>query len=75
MSRWVLGLFVAAALAGCGTIGPPIAPEDIGVAARLQKEKEREAKEKAAKEAPKLEGEVAAPEEVVLPPIRPIGTR
>ena len=27
------------AVAGCGTIGPPIPPEEIGVAAKLEREK------------------------------------
>lgn len=65
---WVLGIALTVALAGCGTIGPPIPPEEVGLAAKIieQKEKERKAKGKEAK--PEEE------DEVVLPPVRPIGT-
>lgn len=65
---WVLGIALTVALTGCGTIGPPIPPEEVGLAAKIieQKEKERKAKGKEAK--PEEE------DEVVLPPVRPIGT-
>lgn len=33
-------------VAGCGTIGPPVPPEDIGIAGAVLKQQEREAKEK-----------------------------
>lgn len=72
-------------MTGCGTVGAPIAPEDLPVAQKLQKEKEREAREKSkemqeqrveqTKGEQKPEGEAIAPEEVTLPPLRPVGTR
>ncbi|MBI4401178.1 MAG: hypothetical protein HY581_06065 [Nitrospirae bacterium] len=50
------GLALVGIVAGCGTIGPPVPPEDIGIAAAVLKQQEREAKgkelqEKAVKEA------------------------
>ncbi len=57
-------------IVACGTIGPPIPPEEVGLAAKIteQKEKERTAKLKEAK--PAGEEEAA---EVTLPPVRPTG--
>jgi hypothetical protein len=53
----------------CGTVGPPIPPEEVGLAAKIieQKEKERKAKREDAKPAEEED-------EVALPPVRPIGT-
>jgi len=72
-------------MAGCGTVGAPIPPEDLPVAQKLLKEKEREAKDKQKaiqeqKEEPKKgeekPGEEAVEqEEIILPPLRPVGTR
>lgn len=72
-------------MTGCGTLGAPIAPEDLPVAQKLRKEKEREAKEQSKaieeqqveqmKAEEKPEGAAIAPEEVTLPPLRPVGTR
>lgn len=56
-------------LGGCGKIGSPIPPEDIGIAAKL----ERERREQAARD--RKEAERERDEEVELPPLRPIGTR
>ncbi len=87
-------------VAGCGNIGPPVAPEYVGVGARLlrDKEKERAKEEERRKELEKQQGaptepaaqegatvteaeseapeaeEVPKEEDVVLPPLRPIGT-
>ena len=72
-------------MTGCGTVGAPIPPEDLPVAQKLLKEKEREAREKSkaiqeqkeeqTKGEEKPEGQAIAPEEVPLPPLRPVGTR
>lgn len=72
-------------MTSCGTVGAPIPPEDLPVAQRLLKEKEREAKDKQKaiqeqKEEPtrgeeKPEGEAVVQEEVTLPSLRPVGTR
>ncbi|MBM4124541.1 MAG: hypothetical protein FJ246_06265 [Nitrospira sp.] len=61
----LVGLF--AGLSGCGTVGPPIAPEDIGLAAKLLKDKEKAGK------AGRKPGEEKPANEVVLPPVRPVG--
>lgn len=68
---WI-GLAVAVVLdllGGCGKIGSPIPPEDIGIAAKL----EREGEEQAAQD--EEEAERRREEDVKLPPLRPIGTR
>ncbi|MEW6543854.1 MAG: hypothetical protein AB1411_09625 [Nitrospirota bacterium] len=64
-----LWLLLAWALAGCGTVGPPVAPEDLGVAAKLEKAKQQEEAAKAEAERKKPE-EQAVPEEEELPPLR-----
>ncbi|MFQ5930864.1 MAG: hypothetical protein ACE5MM_00505 [Nitrospiraceae bacterium] len=73
-------------LGACGSVGPPIAPEELGVATKMQQARERDAgvqeqlpKEHAGEgpEAKRTGEEQVSPEEheVVLPPLRPIGTR
>jgi predicted small lipoprotein YifL len=68
VSLLLVGLVGAVA---CGTVGPPIPPEEVGLAAKIieQKEKERQAKQKDVKPA-----EEEKEDEVALPPVRPIGT-
>lgn len=44
----LLGLSGLGGLIGCGTIGPPVAPQDIGV--NMKREKDRIAKEKMEKD-------------------------
>lgn len=68
-------------LAGCGNVGPPIAPESIGVAAKMKREqmkREEQLKkeqEKAAAGEPEREvpPEEMPVEEEPLPEFRPIG--
>lgn len=65
------GLFVS-----CGVMGPPIPPEDVGVAPLIEQQKKRDAldaKQKEAADAPA----VVEPQgqDVDLPPLRPVGTR
>ncbi len=73
------GLTLAAMMitAGCGVVGSPIAPEDVGIAPRLQKEQEMEAQERAqAAQRQQAEPGMAEPSsEPELPPLRPVGTR
>lgn len=70
-SFWIAGVFLTGLVTGCGTIGPPMAPEDIGLAARLRAEEE-----KAAKAVVKPEKEIPEEsEETELPPVYPIGAR
>ncbi len=44
----VLGLLFSVGVMGCGTVGPPIPPEDIGLAKRLAAERDKAAKAKEA---------------------------
>jgi hypothetical protein len=77
MTRVVLAglpLIVGVLTAGCGTIGPPMAPEDIGLAARIRADQEKEEKAANAQSKPKVEEEEATPEGE-LAPLYPIGTR
>jgi hypothetical protein len=70
-SFWIVGVLLTGVVAGCGTVGPPMAPEDIGLAARLRAEEE-----KAAKAVVKPEEEIVGEsEETELLPVYPIGTR
>lgn len=63
-------LAVGGMIVGCGTIGPPIPPEEVGLAAKMieQKEKARLAEGKPPKPAGAEEED-----EVILPPVRPTG--
>lgn len=72
--RKVFGIVMVGIMAGCGTVGPPIPPEDSAIAVKLQKAKEKE-KEKAAKAERKPEEVAPVQDEVPLPSTRPIGTR
>lgn len=56
--------------AGCGVMGAPIAPEDIGIEAKIRAQRQAEA-QRATPEAPSPEEEP----EVVLPPLRPVGNQ
>jgi len=58
---------------GCGAVGPPIPPEDIGIEAKIRKQE----REKAQLEGP-LSQDLETPveeEAVELPSFYPIGTR
>lgn len=98
------GALVGILFAGCGTVGPPVPPEFVGIGAKVQKEKEKERerakeeqrrkeleKQEALPQEPAVQSEAAAEkgeptaepeseepireeEDVVLPPLRPIGT-
>lgn len=74
---FVIMLVICAITVGCGVIGAPIAPEDVGIAPRLEKEQEQEAKsrEQAAQQQEAGSGAVEPPSEPELPPLRPVGTR
>ena len=50
--------------AGCGVTGSPIAPEDIGIEAKVRAQRQAEEQNKAPEEP-----------EVVLPPLQPVGTQ
>jgi hypothetical protein len=61
---------------GCGVIGSPIPPEDVGVAPLIERQKRLDtldAKQREAAESPT----VVEPQgqDVDLPPLRPVGTR
>ena len=59
---------------GCGNVGPPIAPEEVGIKATVL---EQQSKRVDSPQDSEDEQEVAPieDEEPVLPPLRPIGTR
>lgn len=72
-----MGLLVA-----CGTVGPPVPPENVGVNSTIQLQKKRELLElKQREEAAAAEsGELSQDpllqgQDVNLPPLRPVGTR
>ncbi len=69
------GVLLGALLAGvvgCGAVGDPIAPEDIGIEAKVRAHQRAEA----LRATP--EGQSVAPREAtetVLPPLQPVGTQ
>lgn len=80
--RSVLVGAVTGLLVGCGTVGPPVPPENVGVNPTIEGQKKLEALEEKQREAaaavesaeplpdPMLQGQ-----DVNLPPLRPVGTR
>ncbi len=65
-----MGLAAAVVLdlvGGCGKVGSPIPPEDVGIAAKLEQERQEQAK--------RDKKEAEREEELELPPLRPFGTR
>jgi len=75
---WVVS--AAAVLMSCGVVGPPIAPENVGVAPTIERQKKQDeldaqrAAEAAAAEAAQTDPALQAQDEH-LPPLRPVGTR
>lgn len=78
LCRPILVGALAGLLAACGLVGPPIPPEDVGVAPIIERQKKRDALEATQREAaaaqattdPALQGQ-----DENLPPLRPVGTR
>jgi predicted small lipoprotein YifL len=80
-------LLLVTLLAGCGVVGPPIPPEDVGLTPLYTKAKQREAQERQEQEArgktkePVVGDEPSGVEtdtaerDILLPPLRPIGGR
>jgi predicted small lipoprotein YifL len=78
----LVGMILGGLLAGCGTVGPPVPPENVGLNPIIRQQKKQEALEKKHREAataaesvelspdPALQGQ-----DVILPPLRPVGTR
>ena len=69
-----IGVFIFLSfLTGCGAVGSPIAPEDVGIAAKVRKQQ----RDKAPPESTLLEDGTSSVKEktVELPAFYPIGTR
>lgn len=57
---------------GCGAVGPPIPPEEVGIEAKIRKQRQ----DQASKERSTTEDQISPVEEPVeLPTFYPIGTR
>ena len=67
-----VGLLVLHSLVSCGRVGPPIPPGDIGIAKKLEQERQREDSA-----AGQVEGVSHTEREdgIVLPPLRPLGSK
>ena len=67
-------------LVSCGVVGPPVAPENVGMAATIERQKQLDAREAEQREAlTKKENMEPGPEvqgqDLDLPPLRPVGAR
>jgi hypothetical protein len=71
----VLTLCAVLLAGGCGVVGSPIPPENVGVAPLIEQQKQQHAQqaESAQPDAPLVVEPKGQDEE--LPPLRPIGTR
>lgn len=80
---WVLVGVLAETVAGCGNVGPPIPPENVGVNLTIKEQKKKEKLEwlrqrkAAGEELPDLPVDqlLLEGQDVELPPLRPVGTR
>lgn len=72
----IVVIFASWWLAACGTVGAPIAPEEVGVAPVIERQKKADINA-ANREAAASEPVVVEPqgEDVNLPPLRPVGGR
>ena len=57
--------------AGCGVAGPPVAPEDIGIEAKIRAQRQAE-EQRPTPEEPCRGGPACPP---WLPPLQPVGTQ
>ncbi len=65
-------LVVMCSVQGCGVVGPPLPPEDIGIEAKIRSQKQAEENSTENKEPPIVPlGE----EDVTLPPLQPLGAQ
>jgi predicted small lipoprotein YifL len=64
------------AIVGCGVVGGPIPPEDVGVAPVIERQKREQAQRAGAQpqDQEPLPSELRGQDEE-LPPLRPVGTR
>ena len=63
-------LFLLPVLPGCGAVGPPIAPEDVGIEAKVREQ--QQSRDSSGQE---NQGPSEPDEEMELPTFYPIGTR
>lgn len=80
MNRHFATVLVLLSLTSCGVVGPPVPPENVGVALTVERQKQRDAREAQQREAEPATEEVAPDsamqgQDVDLPPLRPVGTR
>ncbi|MBM4134346.1 MAG: hypothetical protein FJ245_11310 [Nitrospira sp.] len=64
---FLIGALWLATLSSCGTVGPPIPPEDIGVAAKLERERTRAKQQPAPPKEPEKEDDRPEDENQQLP--------
>lgn len=75
-----LALIAAAGLlSACGVVGAPVAPETIGVAPTIERQKKmqeaREANQRDTSVEPEEQDPALLGQDENLPPLRPVGTR
>ena len=74
--KWVWLAWAAGLLLSCGVVGPPVAPEDVGVAPVIERQKRQDAVDLKQRETTEVEPVMEPPgQDVDLPPLRPVGTR
>ena len=67
-------LLLLPVLPGCGAVGPPIAPEDVGIEAKVREQQRQQSRQ--SKDAISADQGLSDQEEAVeLPTFYPIGTR
>ncbi|WP_455243965.1 hypothetical protein [Petrachloros mirabilis] len=60
----------------CGVVGSPVPPETVGVSRTIEEQKKRDAQEATQRETAEMnDQEEPEGQEVILPSLRPVGTR
>lgn len=75
MNRMVIAVMALLGTA-CGVVGSPVPPETVGVSRTIEEQKRRDAQEATQRETTEMhDQEEPQGQDVILPSLRPVGTR
>lgn len=82
MRDWRAYIMVVCTIGGCGTVGPPVPPENVGIAP-LMEQQDKQRAQQGVQQGPALDSTQTEGPQLVeppgqdenLPPLRPIGGR
>jgi hypothetical protein len=78
MNHHLIIIMAAGLLNACGVVGAPVAPETVGIAPTIERQKAQhealDGSQRTAAESEELDPSLQGQDEI-LPPLRPVGTR